>query len=58
MAAGHTGNQLGSLAAQDESSQIKEHTNHRQQDKHIDLEMGGWGDGLVERRKGKWIIVV
>lgn len=38
-AAGHTGNQLGSLAAEDESSQIKEHTHHRQQDKHIDLEM-------------------
>lgn len=41
LAAGHTGNQLGSLAAQDESSQIKEHTHHRQQDKHIDLEMEG-----------------
>lgn len=42
-AAGHTGNQLGSLAAEDESSQIKEHTHHRQQDKHIDLEMEAWG---------------
>lgn len=39
LAAGHTGNQLGSLAAQDESSQIEEHTDHRQQDKNIDLQM-------------------
>lgn len=44
-AAGHTGNQLGSLATQDESSQIKEHAHHRQQDKHIDLEMEAWGGG-------------
>lgn len=43
-AAGHTGNQLGSLATQDESSQIKEHAHHRQQDKHIDLEMEAWGE--------------
>lgn len=56
MAAGHTGNQLGSLAAQDESSQIKEHTHHRQQDKHIDLEMEG--DGGHGRRKGRWVTVV
>lgn len=58
MAAGHTGNQLGALAAQDESSQIKEHTHHRQQDKHIDLEMEGWGEGGGCKRKGRWIIVV
>lgn len=50
-AAGHTGNQLGSLAAEDESSQIKENTHHRQQDKHIDLEMWGWGWGVEEGGK-------
>lgn len=46
-AAGHTGNQLGSLAAEDESSQVKEHTHHGQQDKHIDLGMEAW------KRRGK-----
>lgn len=56
-AAGHTGNQLGSLAAEDESSQVEEHTHHRQQDKHVDLDRrrrqrGGGGEMDKHQNRG------
>lgn len=41
LAVGHGGDQLCSLAAQDEASQVEQDTHHRQQDKQVHLKDTG-----------------